>query len=287
MAIVTLDGVISGARPTQNHKCTIPTLIAAQGCWSSWGTQSANGNTGLWDNSTDGGVALTSSTTNVAGQIAQHYDPAAGKNSYLSQLIVQAPQVCIVQLCDRLLSCGYNHTGTTALLASATTATFGAAGTVALPARDANGAVSGVGVLAGLELAAASAVGASGRTLVMTYTNSGGTGSKTSPAVIDNTNIGSPPLGTFFRMPLAAGDLGVQSVQSYALSGSLGAGAASLVLYRVLAQIAIPAANVPYAIDALTGGFPQLQNGIVPFFLVLPTTTTGGVMQGAYTETQG
>ena len=39
--------------------------------------------------------------------------------------------------------------------------------------------------------------------------------------------------------------------------------------------------------DAITGGFPQLQNGVVPFFLALPTSTTGGVMQGAYTETQG
>ena len=64
-------------------------------------------------------------------------------------------------------------------------------------------------------------------------------------------------------MPLKAGGGGVKSIQSYALSASLGAGAASLVLYRVLATLPIPVANTPYSLDALTGGFPQIFNGTV------------------------
>jgi len=290
MAIVTLDGVLAGAQPVQGiNLATTPTLIALQSCFSTWGLASVVGGAGTWDNTTDGGVALSSSAANKAGQIAAHFDPAAGKNSYLASLVAQAPQTGILYLCDRLLSCGYNHTGTTALLASATTATFGtaAAGTVTLPARDANGATAGTGVLAGLELAAASAVTPSAPTLVMTYTDSILGASQASPALIDNDSLNSAPKGTFYRFPLAAGGGGVKSVQSYALSATLGAGAASLVLYRVLATLPIPVANTPYSLDALTGGFPQLYNGVVPFFLFCPTTTTAGIIQGSYQETQG
>jgi hypothetical protein len=284
MAIVTLDGVISGARPVQPLSFTVPTLIAAQSCWSSWGTAQLAGGTGTWNNTTATG-ALSSSSANVAGQVAPHYDPAAGKNSYLARFTAQAPQVCTLLLCDRLVAYGYNDGGTTALLASATAPTF--AGMPAIPSRDQNGAALGAGVFMGLELAAASAVTPSTPTLVATYTDSILGGSTASSAILDTMNLASAPKGTFYRMPLAAGGGGVKTVASYALSATLGAGAASLVLYRVLATLPIPSANVPYSVDALTGGFPQLMNGVVPFILMFPTTTTGGLIVGSYQETQG
>ena len=288
MAIVTLDGVISGAQSAQQISvATTPTLIAQQPL-STWGlVTSGNGAAGTWDNSTDGGVTLSSSSANVAGSAALHFDPAAGRNSYLANLSVVMAQPGILQLCDRLLSCGYNHAGTTALLASATAPTFGAAaaGTVTLPARDALGGTNGVGVLAGLEMTATAST-SSATSLVVTYTNSAGTGSKTGTC-FDKLTSTNPPKGTFYRFPLAAGDLGVKSVQSYALQSTMGSGACSVVLYRVLAQVPVVAANVPAVIDALTGGFPQLQNGVVPFFIFIPTTTTASTIFGNYQETQG
>ena len=284
MAIVTLDGVIAGSRPPWQIKCTMPTLIASQNAWSSWGTAQANGGTGTWNNTTGTG-ALSSSSANVAGQVAQHYDPAAGKNSYLSRFTLQAPQICTAYLCDRLVAYGYNDGGSTALLASATAPSF--SGFPTSPARDANGAALGAGVLMALELAAASAVTPSSPTLVATYTDSILGGSQASATFNDTPNLASAPLGTFYRMPLAAGGGGAKTVANYALSSTLGAGAASLVLYRVLATLPIPTANVPFSVDALTGGFPQLMNGVVPFIVITPTTTTGGLITGSYQETQG
>jgi hypothetical protein len=56
----------------------------------------------------------------------------------------------------------------------------------------------------------------------------------------------------------------------------------------VLASIIITATLVPAQIDALTGGFPQLFNGVVPFFVFIPSTTTASTLQcGFYRETQG
>ena len=86
-------------------------------------------------------------------------------------------------------------------------------------------------------------------TMYLTYTNSGGTGSRsTLTSLVANGSTSIVPqivysgtsinnYGPFF--PLQAGDLGVQSVQSVTLSGTTGATSGTLVLCKPLAQIPI------------------------------------------------
>ena len=282
MAIVTLDGVISGAQPVQTFtKAVTATLVAGlpNSLWLNAGNPAA-GVAAL--TTTVGGAALSSSTTIPAGGIP-HYDPAAGKKSYLAGLTAMiAGQAGILQLCDRLHQ-NATITAGTALLATGTAAQ--AIVNSALPARDQNGAVTGTGVLCGLE--AQTTMGAStstAETLVYVDTILGAGQSVTSY----DTVASAAPKGTFYRFPLAAGGGGVAQTTSLAQQATMTSGQLALVLYRVLASINITATLVPAALDALTGGFPQLQNGVVPFFLFIPSTTTAVTLQGGtYTETQG
>lgn len=92
--------------------------------------------------------------------------------------------------------------------------------------------------------------GAANPVFNLTYTDQGGTGSNAGQLVLPGA---SAPVGTWFGggvagspgamfASLAAGDTGVQSVQSYTItSGTTGAWA--LVLYRILATVPIVAAN--------------------------------------------
>jgi hypothetical protein len=58
-------------------------------------------------------------------------------------------------------------------------------------------------------------------------------------------------------------------------------------MYRVLATLELTGAFVPNAVDAITGGFPQLYNGSVPFLIFIPSTTTTSNISGSVTYTQG
>jgi hypothetical protein len=94
-------------------------------------------------------------------------------------------------------------------------------------------------------------------------------------------------VGSFIPLPLAAGDVGVQTIASLTLSATMTSGAFSLVAYRELASIPVTAANILSAVDAVTSGFPQLFNNTVPFVLFLPTTTTAPVINASLIVTQG
>ena len=90
-----------------------------------------------------------------------------------------------------------------------------------------------------------------------------------------------------FLYHVIGGGTGVASTVSIQHQATMTSGQLALVLYRVLASINVAAANVGQQIDALTSGFPRIFNGAVPFFLMLPTTTTAGGIQGTAIETQG
>ena len=279
MAIVTLDGIVAGMRPAQTFaKAVSPTLVGGIP-WSSWlvgGSPSAGAGA---PQSTIGGAALSSSAALVAGGIP-HFDPAAGKNSYLALLSAASSLAGILQLCDRL-----HHNGTitagSALSVTATTAQAIVNG--ALPARDANGATTGTGVLCGLECEGTMGASTStSETLVYTDTLLGAAQSVTAYDAVQSAAVA----GTFYRFPLAPGGGGVASTTSLQHQATMTSGSLGLVLYRVLASINLNTANAGQQIDALTGGFPQLQNGVVPFFLFIPTTAAATKLSGIYVETQ-
>jgi energy-converting hydrogenase Eha subunit A len=60
-----------------------------------------------------------------------------------------------------------------------------------------------------------------------------------------------------------------------------------LVLFRVIAQIEVTAANIGNAIDALTSGLPRIYDNSVLQFVWFPTATTATTITGQYIETQG
>lgn len=278
MTIATLDGVLAGMQPIRPFaKAVTPTLVAGRphSLWYLGGSPGA----GAMDNTTSGGVALSSSSALVAGQI-QHVDPGSG-NAYLARLSALAGQAGTLLLCDRLWH-GSDIIGG-AVVSVTSTSLQTVTSMPALPARDSAGSVNGDGVLVGLEIYAAMGVGTP--TVTLGYTNQAGTASRSSTNV--DAVIASSAIGAFYRLGLQAGDTGVKSIQGITLSATMTSGNFGLVAYRVLAAIELAGAFIPNAIDALTGGFAQLFNGTVPFLIFIPNTTTACNLSGSYIETQG
>lgn len=277
MAIATLDGVLAGMKPTVPFaKVATPTLVAGRphSLWYLAGSPGA----GLTPANTAGGVSLSSTSALVNGQL-YHQDPVSG-NSYLARFAAAATQPGCLMLCDRLMQVGGNSGGTAI---SVTTTTAQTINTGTLPARDIDGLTDGDGIQWGLEVITATGAGAA--TPAIGYTNSGGTTTRTASVV--DTYVASSAIGAFYRFGLQAGDVGIRSIQSLTLSVSMTSGSIALVAYRVLACLELPGGFIPNAIDALTSGFPQEYNGVCPFLIFIPSTTTATAVSGTYVETQG
>jgi hypothetical protein len=215
------------------------------------------------------GAALTS----YAGQIPI---PAASGNTHLARFSgVSSAQGGVLLLCDRL----WHNSGLDRTLATAQTIN-----SAAWPARDRNGTTNGDDVLIGIEIS--TAMGTGTPTISYSYTNSAGTAGRTG-ANIDAV-AASSAAGTFFRLGLAAGDVGVRSIQNITFSATWGtAGVLHLVAYRVLATLELSAAGLPNAVDALTSGMPRCYDNTVPFLLYVPQTTTTTLLTGSAVFTQG
>lgn len=276
MAITTLDGVIAGMRPpVQISKAVTATLVAGRpaSLWPLGGNPGA----GSFD-TTLNGVVLSSSSTIPNGAI-RHYDPASG-NAYLARFQAAATQPGTLLLLDRIWhNGGYTITSTSAQ--NSTTPTW--------PSRcptsgtDDTAATTGLGVMLALEISAAT--GAGTPTITITYTNQAGTGSRTATNVI--ATVASSAIGATYFIGLQAGDTGVRSVQSLQLSATWTSGTMNLVAFRHIAALELTAAFVPNAIDALTSGMPRLYDGVVPWMVFQPNTTTASNISGSYVETQG
>lgn len=278
MAITTLDGAVAGAQPLRPFaKAATPTLVAGRphSLWYLGGSPGA----GTMDSTTSGGVALSSSSAMVAGQLP-HVDPVSG-NSYLHRLSAAAGQAGTLLLCDRLWH-GSDIIGGTVVSVTSTSAQT-ITSFPGLPARDAAGSSNGDGVLIGLEVY--SALGAGTPTVTLGYTNQAGGTGKSSTNI--DAVVASSAVGAFYRLGLQAGDTGVRAPTSIQLSATMTSGNFGLVAYRVLASLELSAANVPAAIDFLTGGSQKIPNGAVPFLIFIPSTTTASSISGNYIETQG
>ena len=272
MAITTLNGVIAGFQAPQFFAKQAPAPAAAGKPVSYWPVAGIPG-VGLYPNGSVGGGTYSSTGGLVAGQIP-HTDPVSG-NSYLGRFQSQAGSAPgLLMLADRL----WDYSGFTITQNTAQTVN-----SVAWPARDNTGSTSGAGVLLGVEISAT--VGAATPTITVAYTNSATTGSR-SATNLDAT-VSAAATGSFYRIGLQAGDVGVQSVQTLTLSVSWVSGTMVLVAYRVLAMLEISAAGYSNAIDALTSGMPQLFNGTVPFLIYTPSTAAASAIVGQYIETQG
>lgn len=274
MAITTIDQALAGLLQPNN---ILKNMTAAEAAGVLMSTFYAPGLPGAAVAPSPGlaGAALTS----YAGQIP-FTNPPGGENSYIGRFSGSSSVAGTLVLCDRL----WHNSGI-----NVTTLTAQTINSVAFPARDSNGAISGENIMIGIEVSSATTNAGAITNTTMTYTNSGGTGSKT--ATIGSVAPASFPAtavqGTFVPFALAAGDKGVQSIQSITLGTSYGGGAIHLVAYRELARLELTIANISNAIDCLTSGFVRLFDNTVPFLLFLPTATTAPVIQGSFIVTQG
>jgi len=271
VAITTLDGAIAGmVAPQPITKVGIAT--AAVGAMRGYTTWYAAGNPGASTATAIGvnGEAATPALASTGGRI-RRTNPGAG-NAYLARLAAQASTAGSLWLIDRL----WQNSGLNVTLATAQAITPST-----LPSRDGAGGTNGASVMAAIEWSATGGAGVP--TVTLTYTdqdgNTGATGTFTA--------VATPPVGTFELFTMAAGDTGVRAPTSFIQSATRTSGAMHLVLFRVLAQIELSAANVGNAIDALTSGMPRIYNDSVLQLVWFPSATTATNFIGQYIETQG
>jgi hypothetical protein len=114
-------------------------------------------------------------------------------------------------------------------------------------------------------------IGSTSRTLTMTYTNQAGTGSRTSTINIGGT--GFREVTRMQRIPLEAGDSGIQSVQSVQLNVSTGTlGNFGITIAQPLAWIPVGAAGTMGWRDWTTGlpGMPTINPNACLSLLFIP-----------------
>ena len=270
MAISTLDQLVAGLLAPQDSLTTSTTGKAAGELFSSLYTPGFPG-AGVAPTPGVNGASLTSYPGSLTFPGA-----VSGQNVYLAGLdACQAGNVGEVWLCDRL----WHNSGLTVTTTGAqaiTTPTF--------PARDSAGSTAGTGLRLGIEVTTATTNPGAITNMTASYTdelgNSGATATVTSfPA--------TSPAGQFSLFNLAAADRGIRSLQSVTFGTSLVSGAVSLVVFRVLAKIPLPTANVGARLDAIQLGMPRLYDNSVPWLLYRLTGTAIGVVDATLTYSQG
>lgn len=271
MAITSMDELLAGFKPANYIEKYGAAMEAAGILHSLFYTPGIPGAAVAPSSSIDGD-ALTS----YPGQIP-YTNPGAG-NAYLGRASMQATIQGRLLLCDRLWhNASINEALTTGQ--SITTPTW--------PARDANGDTDGEGVMVGIEVSTATTNGSAITNTALTYTNSAGTGSRTG-TIPSFPATGLP--GTFVPFTLAAGDIGVRSIESLALGTSYapsGTPVIHLVAYRVLADLAITSNNAAALQDAIRLGLPRTYDNTVPFLLLQASSTTANTIRASITPVHG
>lgn len=227
MAITTVAGIASGLLPQIISYKTSPSGTSNSGPFQ-WCTNWYETGYPVAATAYTGGAAGAAITTSTAAY--PYPNPATG-NSYLARVTRSgnAGNPANVMIVDRLWeNSGLDRTLTTAQTINSAT----------WPSRDINGNTTGVGVYIALEVSTTVGGGATTPTITMSYTN---TDSTPLSGRISSNFFGTrvnPPRGQWFILGLAAGDVGVQSVQSITFSASWGtSGVLNLVAFRVLALL--------------------------------------------------
>jgi hypothetical protein len=222
------------------------------------------------------------SLTTYAGQVPWQ-NPASG-SAYLAGIEEgMMPTISTangaVMLADRL----WHNSGLTV-----TTTTEQAITPPAWPARDRNGSTNGDGVVVAIEVTTVTGNAGAITNTTLNYTNSDGTAGRT--GTITSFPI-TAPAGTVIPFELAAGDIGVRSIQGITLGTSYVSGVIHLVAFRVIFHYAIKGhgtLNSGYQADAIRTGLPRIYDNSVPYWLgvVAPsnaqTNHSRGMIQAAH-----
>jgi len=227
---------------------------------------------GAWAPGTPGiNGRVTDGTTSTDNGCLPIKNPATGAN-YLTELTMGA-------------SVNHSHLFFDVLWVNSgiavTTTTAQAITTPTLPARDVNGSTNGEGCMIGMLTTTANTNAAVISNATVSYTNSAGTSGRTATltAIAGSQIPATPVIGTLVWFNLAAGDKGVQSIQSITLGTSLGAGAVSLFIARDLANIGTSLVNVQFT-RRLSDPGVRLYNGTCMLHCVLASATTATFFNG-------
>ena len=126
-------------------------------------------------------------------------------------------------------------------------------------------------------------VGTSPATLTMTYTNQAGTGSRTGAINIGQTNFREVTRAQ--RIPLAAGDTGIQAVEKVALSASTGTlGNFGITIAQPLAWLPVGATGTPGWRDYTTGlpGIPVPDPDACLAWMFIPASSAAPEIWGCF-----
>ena len=183
-------------------------------------------------------------------------DATAGRSLYLTRFMFSPSQALGAYLMDRQWHCsGLSGTVLTAQPISSSQ----------LPIRGGNGD----GNEMWLEIYVA--LGATGRTLTVTYTNSSDAAGRSAVVVIPAA--AKQTMG--IRIPLQVGDTGVKSVQSAILSGTTGTnGNFGIVLAKRITTIAGVVAGGMSVASGLDTGLPKIENNSCLYFITNSPATT-------------
>lgn len=237
-------------------------------------TSKDNGFPGAWAPGTPGlNGRVTDGTTTADNGCVPIKNPSTGAN-YLTELQMGS-------------SVNHSHLFFDVLWVNSgiavTTTTAQAITTPTLPARDVDGGISGEGCMIGMLTTTANTNAAAIANSTVSYTNSKGVAGKTATlsAIAGSQAPTTPAIGTLIWFNLAAGDTGVQSIQSVTLGTSYGAGALSLFIARDIATIGTTIPNVTAQKIPNTPGI-RLYNGTCMLHCILASATTATFFSGEF-----
>lgn len=235
----------------------IGTAPEAAGQYYSWAKDS--GTPGAWAPGTPGLVGRATNGTQAAdaGCLAL---PTIATTGVVGGMAAQASVLCFPALYDILwVNSGIN-------VASIATQTINS---VTLPARDSSGTTDGKHCMVGILVTTATTNAGAILNTTLSYTNQDGVAGRTA-------TMASFPItavaGTVVWFLLQAGDYGVRSIQSVTLGTLYVAGAISLIIARLIADVACSVANVPYKDTVEQTIYPG--TCLVPIGLMNATTAT-------------
>lgn len=226
---------------------------------------------------TDCSIASQTTDPNGAAQMGSHplTDPSTG-SLYLTNVTLSDGLAGQIQLIDVL----WYNTGLTV-----TTTTNQAITTPTLPSRSIDGTNNGSGIQAALYALTALGNAAAVANTTLTYTDQGGNATQTGTfsAVAGWQAPATPVIGTWMPFQLAAGDTGIRTVTGITLGTTYTSGTMSLILYRVLATIPVPVANIANKIEFAGPGVKIHPNSCISAIQVGVTNTTVSNVFGTYT----
>ena len=238
-------------------------------------TSKDNGFPGAWAPGTPGlNGRVTDGTQTADNGCIKIKNPSVGAN-FLTELQMASS----VNHTHLFFDCLWVNSGI-----AVTTTTAQAIVTPTLPARDSNGTTNGEGCMISMLTTTANTNAAASATSPVKYTNSKGVSGRTATlTALQGSQIPvSPAIGTIVWFNLAAGDTGVQSIQSLTLGTSLTAGANSLMICRDIATIGTTIANVS-AQKILGSPGIRLYNGTCMLHCILASATTATFFSGELT----